>query len=99
MCDVHLHEEAGAERSADVDVVISAGELRAPAGQVEAVHDSGQLLPHVVSRHQWTVVDKVVIAPLVRLVVWKECNKDADIEFFTLSKGDEKPLMLFLQQI
>ncbi len=52
MCDVHLHEEAGAERSADVDVVISAGELRAPAGQVEAVHDPGQLLPHVVSRHQ-----------------------------------------------
>lgn len=48
----HLHEEAGAERSSNVDVVISAGELCAPAGQVEAVHDSGQLLPHIVSRHQ-----------------------------------------------
>lgn len=51
MC-VYLHEEASAERSADVDVVISAGEFCAPAGQVEAVHDPGQLLPHVVRRHQ-----------------------------------------------
>lgn len=51
MCG-HLHEEAGAERSADVDVVISAGELCAPAGQVEAVHDPRQLLPHVIGRHQ-----------------------------------------------
>ncbi len=50
-CD-YLHEEAGAERSPYVDVVISAGELSAPAGQVEAVHYPGQLLPHVVSRHQ-----------------------------------------------
>lgn len=68
MC-VHLHEEASAERPANVDVVISTGELSAPAGQVEAVHDPGQLLPHVVRRHQRAVVDKVVIAPLVRLVV------------------------------
>lgn len=49
---VHLHEEASAERPADVNVVISAGELCAPAGQVETVHDPGQLLPHVVGRHQ-----------------------------------------------
>lgn len=49
---VYLHEEAGAERPADVDVIISTGELCAPAGQIEAVHDPGQLLPHVVSRHQ-----------------------------------------------
>lgn len=49
---VHLHEETGAERPANVDVVIPAGELRAPTGQVEAVHDPGQLLPHVVGRHQ-----------------------------------------------
>lgn len=74
----HLHEEAGAECPADVDVVISAGELCAPAGQVEAVHDPGQLLPHVVSRHQRTVVNKVVIAPLVRLVVWRKYDKDSD---------------------
>lgn len=46
---VHLHEEAGAERPADVGVIISAGELCAPARQVEAVHDPGQLLAHVVS--------------------------------------------------
>lgn len=47
----HLHEEAGAERLADVDVVVSAGEFCAPTGQVEAVHDPGQLLPHVVRGH------------------------------------------------
>lgn len=47
----YLHEEAGAERLADVDVVVSAGEFCAPAGQVEAVHDPGQLLPHVVRGH------------------------------------------------
>lgn len=65
----HLHEEAGAERPSDVDVVISACELRAPTRQVEAVHDPGQLLPHIVGRHQRAVVDKVVIAPLSGLVV------------------------------
>lgn len=48
---LYLHEEAGAERLADVDVVVSAGEFCAPAGQVEAVHDPGQLLPHVVRGH------------------------------------------------
>lgn len=40
MC-VYLHEEASAERPADVDVIIPAGEFCAPAGQVEAVHDPG----------------------------------------------------------
>lgn len=49
---VHLHEEARAESPTDVDVIISAGELCAPTRQVEAVHDPGQLLPHVVRRHQ-----------------------------------------------
>lgn len=68
----HLHEEAGAERPSDVDVVISACELRAPTRQVEAVHDPGKLLPHIVGRHQRAVIDKVVIAPLVRLMVWKK---------------------------
>lgn len=48
----HLHEEASAECSADVEVIIPAGEFCAAAGQVEAVHDPGQLLTHVVSRHQ-----------------------------------------------
>lgn len=48
----HLHEEASAESTPDVDVVISAGELCAPPGQVKAVHDPRQLLTHVVSRHQ-----------------------------------------------
>lgn len=38
---VYLHEEASAECSADVDVIIPAGEFCAPAGQVEAVHDPG----------------------------------------------------------
>lgn len=51
LCD-YLHEEAGAERSADVGVVISASELCATAGQVEAVHDPRQLLPHVIGGHQ-----------------------------------------------
>lgn len=51
MC-VYLHEEASAECSADVEVIISAGEFCAAAGQVEAVHDPGQLLTDVVSRHQ-----------------------------------------------
>lgn len=83
----HLHEETGAERSADVEVIISAGELCAAARQVEAVHDPGQLLPHVVSRHQRTVVDKVVVAPLIRLVVFTRAEKGEEtvhpVCFFT----------------
>ena len=72
MAPAHLHEEAGAEGAADVDVVVPAGELGAAARQAEAVHDAGELLPHVVRRHQRAVVHKVVIAPLVGLVVWVE---------------------------
>ena len=68
----HLHEEAGAERAADVDVVVPAGELGAAPREAEAVHDARQLLPHVVRRHQRAVVDKVVVAPLVGLMVWLE---------------------------
>lgn len=66
----HLHEEAGDQRSADVDVVVSAAELGAPPRQVEALHDPGQLLPHVVRRHQRAVVDEIVVAPLGGLVVY-----------------------------
>ena len=68
----HLHEEAGAERATDVDVVVPAGELGAAPREAEAVHDARQLLPHVVRRHQRAVVDKVVVAPLVGLMVWLE---------------------------
>lgn len=48
---LYLHEETSAERFANVDVVIPAGEFCAPAGQIEAVHDPGQLLPHIVGGH------------------------------------------------
>lgn len=48
----HLHEEASDKCTADVDVVISAGELGAAPWQVEAVHDARQLLPYVIGRHQ-----------------------------------------------
>ena len=44
----HLHEEAGAERLPDVQVVILAGEVRAGSLQVEPVHNPTELLPHVV---------------------------------------------------
>lgn len=64
-----LHEESCDQCSANVDVVVSAGELCAAAGQAEAVHDPGQLLAHVVGRHQRPVVHKVVVAPLRQLVV------------------------------
>ncbi len=64
-----LHEEASDQRSADVDVVVSAAEVSAPPRQVEAVHDSGQLLAYVVCRHQRAVVDEIVVAPLSGLVV------------------------------
>ena len=64
-----LHEEASDQRSADVGVVISAVELSAPPRQAEAVHDPGQLLADVVCRHQWAVVDEIIIAPLSGLMV------------------------------
>ena len=48
----HLHEEAGAERLPDVQVVILAGEVRASSLQVEPVHNPAELLPHVVGRLQ-----------------------------------------------
>jgi len=64
-----LHEKAGDQRSADVDVIVSAGELCALSRQVESVHDPRQLLPYIVSRHQRAVVDKVIVAPLSGVVV------------------------------
>ena len=48
----HLHEEAGAERLPDVQVVILAGEVRAGSLQVEPVHDPTELLSHVVGRFE-----------------------------------------------
>ena len=44
----HLHEEACDKGLPDVDVVVSACEVCRRALQVESVHDSSQLLPHVV---------------------------------------------------
>lgn len=64
-----LHEKAGDQRSADVEVIVSAAEVRAPSRQAEAVHDPRQLLPNVVRRHQRAVVDKVIVAPLSGFVV------------------------------
>ena len=48
----HLHEEAGAERLPDVQVIILAGEVRAGPLQVEPVHNPTELLPHVVGGFQ-----------------------------------------------
>lgn len=44
-----LHEESSDQCSADIEVIISAAKLSASPRQVEALHDPGQLLPHVVS--------------------------------------------------
>lgn len=74
----HLHEEAGAERSSDVDVIIPAGKLCATPRQTEAVHDPGQLLTYVISRHQRAVVDKIVITPLVSFMVLFEGMVDVE---------------------
>lgn len=79
-----LHEEAGDQHLADVGVVVSAGEVGAPARQVEAVHDPGQLLAHVVGRHQRAVVHKVVVAPLGGVVV---CGDEVPLDFRTRSPG------------
>lgn len=64
-----LHEKASDQRSADVEVIVSVAEVRAPPRQVEPVHDPRQLLPNVVRRHQRAVVDKVIVAPLSGIVV------------------------------
>ena len=60
----YLHEEPGDERLPDVDVVVPGGEVGGAARHVEAVHDPGQLLPHVVGRLEGAVVDEVVVAPV-----------------------------------
>jgi len=44
----HLHEEALHEGLSDVYIVVLRGEFSARAPQVEAVHDSSQLLAHVI---------------------------------------------------
>lgn len=59
-----LHEESSDKCLANVDVVVFGGELCGSALEVEPVHDSRQLLSHVVSGLKGTVVDKVVVAPL-----------------------------------
>ena len=66
----YLHEEARHKGLADVEIIVAAGEVCAAAFQVEAVHDAGQLLAHVVRTLQGPEVDEVVIAPLGVLLVW-----------------------------
>ena len=53
----NLHEEPGAERLPDVHVVVLAGEVSAGPLEVEPVHDSAQLLSHVISGLERSVVD------------------------------------------
>lgn len=59
-----LHEESSDKCLANVDVVVFGGELCGSAFEVEPVHDSRQLLSHVVSGLKGTVVDKVIVTPL-----------------------------------
>lgn len=61
---MYLHEEPGDQGFPDVEVVVPTGKVSARAAEVEPVHDSGQLLSHIVRALQRPVVDKVVIAPL-----------------------------------
>ena len=69
--DGYLHEEASDESLPDVDVIVATAEVCAGATQVEAVHDAGQLLSHIVSTLHGPVVDEVVICPLrVIMVCW-----------------------------
>lgn len=60
----HLHEESGNQRFANVNVVVFGSEFRRRSFQIEPVHDSRELLPHVVAALQGTVVDEIVVAPL-----------------------------------
>ena len=60
----YLHEESGDECLPDVDVVVPGGEVGGAARHVEAVHDPGQLLAHVVGGLEGAVVDEVVVAPV-----------------------------------
>lgn len=59
-----LHEESSDKCLADVDVVVFGGKLCGSTLEVKPVHDSRQLLSHVISRLKGTIVDKVVITPL-----------------------------------
>jgi len=65
-----LHEVSRHQCFADVDVVISAGEVRAWSSEVEPIHDTWQLLADVVGALQWPEVDEVVIAPLRIIMVY-----------------------------
>ena len=80
--DAYLHEEASDERLPDVDVVVATAEVCAGATQVEAVHDAGQLLSHVVCTLHGPVVDEVVIGPLrVVMVCWTTSSVNCHIYY------------------
>lgn len=65
----NLHEIPRHESLANVDVIISTGEICTRSAQVESVHYTCQLLSHVIGTLQRPEVDEVVIAPLRIIVV------------------------------
>ena len=82
-CFTNLHEESRDECFPDVDVVLSAAEVRAGSLEVEAIHDARQLLPHVVGRFEGAVVAEVVVAPLRVLVI---CTSNTEKHYDTMIK-------------
>ena len=59
----NLHEEAGDQSLPDVQIIISAREIRATSGQRKSVHDASQLCTYVVTVRHRAVVHEVIEAP------------------------------------
>lgn len=66
----YLHKKSSHKCFPDVQIIVTTVEVSAATCQVEPVHDSGKLLPHIVSWLEWSMLNKVVITPLYVFMVY-----------------------------
>lgn len=68
---MYLHEEALHESFSYVHVVVLGREIGACSLQIKAIHNSWQLLPHIIGLFQRPEIDEILVAPVCVLVT---CN-------------------------
>ena len=66
----YLHKKSSHKCFPDVQIIVATVEISAATCQVEPVHDSGKLLPHIVSWLEWSMLNKVVVTPLYVFMVY-----------------------------
>ena len=62
MCN--MHKESWTKSFSDIDIIVFWRKVSRCSFQVEPIHNAAQLLAHIISRFQTSIIDEVIITPL-----------------------------------